>query len=235
MGLIINKTIQQLMTGYPTVSDKYNVGGGILEGSTAVRFGDLVQKGTNPGYYAPATSVASVDDILGFVVSTNVKLVENWPGTTVQVNPGEAFNILINGFIAIELDDDASTVSKAAVAAVGAASADTDVAVGKTYYTRASSSVGAGALNDGTYAYTKVASPTGNPSTSSYYELSVLGSDALTNYVVPNGKVHVILATGKCTTSDKASSGTIVELPYCTFTGIIEYHGGKKLAEIFIR
>lgn len=42
------------------------------------------------------------------------------------------------------------------------ASADTSVVAGKTYYTRSGSSPN--------YTYTPVASPTGNPSTSSYYE-----------------------------------------------------------------
>jgi len=70
-----------------------------------------------------------------------------------------------------------ATATYAAVAAVGAASEDTTVVEGKTYYTRESDASGAGYLNDGTYKYTKVASPTGNPATSSYYELSVLGED----------------------------------------------------------
>lgn len=42
------------------------------------------------------------------------------------------------------------------------ASADTEVKAGKIYYTRSGTA--------GHYVYTKVASPTGNPSTSSYYE-----------------------------------------------------------------
>lgn len=44
------------------------------------------------------------------------------------------------------------------------ASTDTTVTSGKTYYTRSGSA--------GAYVYTAVASPTGNPSTSSYYELT---------------------------------------------------------------
>ena len=46
------------------------------------------------------------------------------------------------------------------------ASTDTSVASGKTYYTRSGSGTSASP-----YVYTKVASPTGNPSTSSYYEM----------------------------------------------------------------
>lgn len=44
------------------------------------------------------------------------------------------------------------------------ASTDTTVTEGKTYYTRSGSA--------GAYVYTEVESPTGNPSTSSYYELT---------------------------------------------------------------
>ena len=46
------------------------------------------------------------------------------------------------------------------------ASTDTSVASGKTYYTRSGSGT-----SESPYVYTKVASPTGNPSTSSYYEM----------------------------------------------------------------
>ena len=46
------------------------------------------------------------------------------------------------------------------------ASTDTSVASGKTYYTRSGSGT-----SESPYVYTKVTSPTGNPSTSSYYEM----------------------------------------------------------------
>lgn len=46
------------------------------------------------------------------------------------------------------------------------ASTDTSVAAGKTYYTRSGSGTA-----ESPYVYTKVVSPTGNPSTSSYYEM----------------------------------------------------------------
>lgn len=108
MGLIINDKIRKMLVGYPTVSDKYNVAGGILSGVTAVHFGDLVQVSSTPGYFTPATSLSAVTDIGGFVLATNVKLAQDWPATTVQVNPGEAFNLLINGFIAVELDSAAT-------------------------------------------------------------------------------------------------------------------------------
>jgi len=235
MGLIIKDKLQALMNGHPTVSDKYNVGGGILTGSTAAKFGSLVKVTATPGYYEPAAGVSAAIKIAGFIVATNVKLAQEWPGTTVQVNPGEAFNLLINGFIAAELDADATIANVAAVAAVGAASTDTVVDAEKTYYTRASSTAGAGLLNDGSYAYTEVASPTGNPSTSSYYELSVLGANAIADAATPNAQVYVILSTGKLTTADKAAEGTIVPLTGYTFTGYKELQGSDKIAEIYVK
>lgn len=107
MGLIIKDKIQKMIVGYPTVSDKYNVSGGILASGTA-KFGDLVKKTSTPGYFAPATSVSAVTDICGFVLATNVKLAQDWPATTIQVNAMEAFNLMIDGFIAVELDSAAT-------------------------------------------------------------------------------------------------------------------------------
>lgn len=103
MGLIINKKIQMLMKGYPTVSDKYNIAGGTLTGNTPVEFGELVKFSGTKGYYEAITNTVTVNNIAGFVVATNVKLADGFPGTTVKTMPGEAFNLLVNGFIAIEL------------------------------------------------------------------------------------------------------------------------------------
>jgi len=64
---------------------------------------------------------------------------------------------------------------RGAVPAVYVASEDTTVEVGKTYYTRSGT--------EGSYVYTAVASPTGNPSTSSYYELAS-GTGAPTDFPV---------------------------------------------------
>lgn len=104
MGLIIKDKIPALMKGYPTISDKYNVSGAILEGDNPVGFGDVVVYGTTSGYFAKPTTISNASQVAGFVVATNVKLAEDWPGKTVQVNPGEAFNLLVSGFIAVELD-----------------------------------------------------------------------------------------------------------------------------------
>lgn len=120
MSLIINKKIPALKTGYPTMSDKYNVAGGILTGNTPVQFGQIVINSTTPGYFEAPSGIAAIQDIGGIVVATNVKLAQDWPGTTVQVNPGEAFNLLINGFIAVKL---------AASATIGNVLANAPVAV----------------------------------------------------------------------------------------------------------
>lgn len=108
MGLIIGKSgIPMFKVGYPTVSDKYNVTGGILAGNTAVRFGDLVKFSSTKGYYEAITSTVTLADIAGFVLATNVKLATEWPGTdeSVKVLPDEAFNLVLPGsYLAIELD-----------------------------------------------------------------------------------------------------------------------------------
>ena len=59
MGLIIKNKIAQLKKGYPTVSDKYNVQGGIYESDnegTALHFGDLLAYGSATGHYKKLTS-----------------------------------------------------------------------------------------------------------------------------------------------------------------------------------
>lgn len=110
--LIIKDKIQSLMKGYPTVSDKYDVAGATLTGTTPVQFGELVKKSATKGYFESAASgITNVNELGGFVLATNVKLAQDWPGTTVQVNPGEAFNLFVKGFMAIELDS-AATLSQ---------------------------------------------------------------------------------------------------------------------------
>lgn len=110
MSLIIKDKIKQLMRGYPTVSDKYNVEGGIVEGDTPLAFGDMVAYGSTTGHYKKATTLTNVDEIAGFVLATNVKLEDTWGKTNDGpiTNPGEAFNLFMNGFIAIALKSDAT-------------------------------------------------------------------------------------------------------------------------------
>lgn len=108
MGLIIKDKLQKFMVGYPTVSDKYNVAGGILAGDTSVKFGDLVKYGDTTGYYEAITSTVTVADIAGFVLATNVKLATTYPAASedVETLPGEAFNLVLPGsYLAIKLDD----------------------------------------------------------------------------------------------------------------------------------
>lgn len=62
------------------------------------------------------------------------------------------------------------------------ASTDTSVDATKTYYTRSGSA--------GNYTYTAVASPTGNPSTSSYYEMTAEGYIRYTTYVLGDGAIE---------------------------------------------
>lgn len=132
--LIINDKIQELMKGYPTVSDKYNVAGGTLTGANPAKFGELVKLSGTKGYFEAITAGNALDAVTnlgGFVVATNVKLATDWPGTTVQVLPGEAFNLLVNGFIAVELaetavEDDIVANKEVKVLANGGITTSTD-------------------------------------------------------------------------------------------------------------
>lgn len=118
MGLIIKDKIPMFMRGYPTVSDKYDVAGGVLTGTNAVQFGDPVKFSTTKGYFEKGTGMAAITELAGFVVATNVKLANEWPGQTVQTQPGEAFNLLVKGFIAVELANTAVVANIAANKAV---------------------------------------------------------------------------------------------------------------------
>ena len=104
MGLIIKDKIPMFKVGYPTVSDKYNITGGALVGTTPAKFGDLVKFSATKGYFEAITGAVTLADIAGFTLATNVKLSETWPATDVQINPGEAFNLVLPGsYLAIEL------------------------------------------------------------------------------------------------------------------------------------
>ncbi len=234
MSMFIKTQIPLFKKGYPTVSDKYNVFGGILEGTSAdVPFGTVVAYGSTAGYYKKATSLSAITQVAGIALATNVKLTAVWPddgSTAASYKAKEAINLLTSGFIAVELDSSVVIVTAAAVAAVGAATTDVAVVSTKTYYTRASSAAGAGYLNDGTYAYTVVATPA-TADIATYYELSVLGSNATTDVVTPGKQAALILATGGLTTIDSVSAGTVVALPGWYFTGLKE----GRLAEIEVR
>jgi len=106
--MIIKNKIDQLRKGYPTISDKYNVAGGILESSSAdAEYGDLIMYGTTTGYYKKAVNIAAATDIAGVLLATNVKLTGTWPddgATTTKTKKGEAFNLMLDGYVAIQLD-----------------------------------------------------------------------------------------------------------------------------------
>lgn len=161
MGMIIKNKIPMFKVGYPTVSDKYNVTGGTLTGETPVKFGDLVKFSDTKGYFEAITGAVTLADIAGFVLATNVKLADGYPATTVSVNPGESFNLVLPGtYMAIELD-----------------------------------------------------------------------STAVEDHVLANKQVYAIPATGKCTTEADSN----LALPGVVFTGMVEKHGDKLVAEILIK
>jgi hypothetical protein len=106
MGLIIKNKIAQLKKGYPTVSDKYNVQGGIYEGDDALHFGDLLAYGSATGHYVKLAATDTVDKLAGICLATNVKLANKYPGdsnASVETLKGEAFNLLVRGFIAVKV------------------------------------------------------------------------------------------------------------------------------------
>lgn len=108
MGLIIKDKIQQLLKGYPTVSDKYNVQGGLLEAGE-IENGTFLTNGSATGYYVEAT--AATDPILGISIAQNVKVPHQYPaGANYEVKTvaGEAVNVLVRGFIAVEYDAEAA-------------------------------------------------------------------------------------------------------------------------------
>ena len=116
MGLIIKNKIAQLKKGYPTVSDKYNVQGGIYEDTEALHFGDLLAYGSATGHYKKLTTSDTVK-LAGICLATNVKLANRYPGdsnASVETVKGEAFNLLVRGFIAVAVKD-ATTAYKTAL------------------------------------------------------------------------------------------------------------------------
>jgi len=114
MAMIIKDKLQMLMKGFPTVSDKYNVLPAVLDGTAPVNFGDVVVYSTTDGYYTKPATITAAAQVAGFVVATNVKVPENYPGATIQVNPGEAFNLLHSGYIAVAVDSGATDSNIAA-------------------------------------------------------------------------------------------------------------------------
>lgn len=231
--MIIKDKIKALRKGYPTVSDKYNVAGGIVDaGANDLVIGELVQYTDTPGKYKPAVNVNAIGDIAGIALAVNARLNPVWPNdgkTELKVKAGEAFDLFVDGWIAVQLDDGVVTEDKPAMAPVAFLTQDEDIDGEKDYYTRSENEGEVGELHDGTYKYTLVASPVqGNLET--YYELPFIGSDAEVNEVTPGKQAAVILATGKITVADNAATG-IVLWPGAFFTGFTE----GRLAELELR
>ena len=108
MSLIIKNKIQELMQGYPTISDKYDVAPAVLEGDTAVMAGAPVTLGSTAGRYKACA--AATDVVAGFILATNVKLPNTYPASTQEQTyvSGDAFNLMIKGFLAVPVDSSAT-------------------------------------------------------------------------------------------------------------------------------
>lgn len=110
MGLILKDSLTPLMKGYPSVSDKYNVRGATLSSESEIGyFGNIVTfKGD--GYFKVASEtskITSANQVAGVLLATNVKLVTDFFGgasAKAETRPGEAFNLLIGGYVALEVD-----------------------------------------------------------------------------------------------------------------------------------
>lgn len=106
MSLIIKDALPKFKKGYPTVSDKYDVAGAVLSGTSPLYFGQMVKSATTKGYFAAVDAtqtISAVTDIKGVCLATNVKLDMEFGGDDVKTVPGEAFNLMIKGFMAVEL------------------------------------------------------------------------------------------------------------------------------------
>lgn len=112
MGLIINKKIQMLKLGYPTVSDKYNVAGATLTGSTNVGFGAPVSWDSSNGEGAYVKAFDASATLAGFVLATNVKVPTTYPAEDNPVyQPGEALNLVVSGYLAVKCNAQISTAA----------------------------------------------------------------------------------------------------------------------------
>lgn len=105
MSMILNDHIKKLKKGYPTVSDKYDVSGGILGGEAAVEVGTLLALTDVSGVFVPVTAETPAEKVAGIALSPNVKLTDIWSGDRrTKVFPGEAVNLCFNGLFATEVD-----------------------------------------------------------------------------------------------------------------------------------
>ena len=111
MGLILNNKIKKLQKGYPTRTAKEQVEGGVLGGTENLLPGNVVCFGAQPGEF---TATFTEGKIAGIALATNVKLVTTYPGESKDAPfcPGEAINLMISGYIAVELAEGVETVNE---------------------------------------------------------------------------------------------------------------------------
>lgn len=125
MSLILGSSgIQKLMAGYPTVSDKYDVAPATLESGTAHN-GSVMMFGSAHSLYKVAASITAATQIAGVLLATNVKTPDTYPAATgsVATLAGEQFNLIVRGFVAVELDENAVLADAVEGAAVYVTSA----------------------------------------------------------------------------------------------------------------
>lgn len=110
MSLILGKDgFQKLMIGYPTVSDKYNVGPAVNAGPSDIYPGDAVFTlgGQDHGDYVGSADIAktSAADFAGFAVATNVNVPKTYPAPEgpVPFGAGQAFGLMQSGYIAVKV------------------------------------------------------------------------------------------------------------------------------------
>lgn len=111
MSLILGKSgIQKLMVGYPTVSDKYNVGPAVAAGT--IYPGDLVVCDSAHSVYTAMPSSTPAGIIAGFAIATNVKVPSTYPAPQgpVPFQAGEAFGLFVSGYLAVELSVDCTDI-----------------------------------------------------------------------------------------------------------------------------
>lgn len=117
MARIYGMSLPELIVGYPTVSDKYNVAGGVLAAdSEPITFGRLLKYTADSGIYTLGSTFTAVTELAGVACATNVKLADPWTDE-VKVYPGEAVNIMFDGYIALQL---AQSLSKTTEIKAGA-------------------------------------------------------------------------------------------------------------------
>lgn len=124
MSMILKDKLTLLMKGYPTVSDKYNVRGATLASTSEVgHFGDIV-KIKGDGYFTVASetnTISAASEVAGVLMATNVKLVTDWGAgysAEAPTKPGEAFNLMLDGYVALPVKVDSGSTATEVLAAI---------------------------------------------------------------------------------------------------------------------